>query len=49
MTPKVIAGWMAFAADDEKQESAKLLSLHAMAARGDPKVVKSRIKEWSKE
>lgn len=49
MTPREIAGWMQYAAAKDKRDAAKRLSINAMAARGDHKVVKSKLKEWTQE
>lgn len=48
-TPRRIAGFLFFARKRLKSEAAQSLSIGAMAARGDPKDVKKRLQEWSKE
>lgn len=44
-TPRMLAGHMHFAMEHQKREMAAALSLHAMAARGDPKEIKKILKE----
>lgn len=48
-TPRRIAGYLYFARRRQKFEAAQSLSIGAMAARGDEKELKKRLKEWSKE
>jgi hypothetical protein len=48
-TPRRLAGFLGFAARRQKREAAVTLSLHSMAARGDPKDVNARLKELGKE
>jgi hypothetical protein len=44
-TPRQIVGTLHFAERRRRRESREALSLHAMAARGDPKAVKKQLKE----
>jgi hypothetical protein len=49
MTPRQLAGLLHFAARRKKREAAQLLGLHAMAARGEPRELKKKLKELGKE
>lgn len=49
MTPRQLAGYVQFAAKRRKRHTAELISIHATAARGDPKEIKRQLKELSKD
>jgi predicted ArsR family transcriptional regulator len=48
LTPRSIVALLSEHERERKLEAAELLSLHAMAARGEPKELEKRIKELSK-
>ena len=49
MTPREIAGSLYFAERRKRRQAAELLSLHALAARGEPRALKSQIERLQKD
>lgn len=47
-TPKQIDAYLFLAERRKKKEAAMALSIAASGARGDPRTVSKRVKEWSK-
>lgn len=48
-TPKQIAGFQRLAAVRRRRDAAEQLSINTMAARGEPREVKKRLKEWQSD
>jgi hypothetical protein len=49
MTPRQIAGSLYFAERRRKREAAEQLVLHALAARGEPRMLKKRVEDLQRD
>ena len=45
-TPRQLQALLAIANDRKRQEMGDLLSLHALAAQGEPKAIREQLKKW---
>src|SRR5678815_4770597 len=48
-TPRQLKAWSQFAERRKRHEAAELVTLHAMASRGDPKEVERKLKLWTSD
>jgi hypothetical protein len=45
-TPRQLQALLAISGDRKRQEMVDLLSLHALAAQGEPKAIREQLKKW---